>query len=240
MIRRLYKELTVLYPYLLAAVAIQAGGWYYTRRMELYIQLCLAFATIPLQLLIVHIASVLPFGVEFREGVCNRLLSAPISRRRIYWEKTLVLCGVLVLIACVVAWHLRQVCAVLLQVGVSEIERMKGTQEYFYAIYLLFVMGVLFVLFTGPLLSVLLKRAYAALWASAMATFVFYLILFCLNESINGYPKNKVRYEALLNLPSIEPIFHKIGLALPFAVYTIPWCAAAFLLARWRWKNLEV
>ena len=235
---RVRKDFRILAPYFVAALVVHFLAWGYAMNVTGGYWPLVLILNYMIQMIFITLIAVLPFGIEFDHNTWERLFSLPISRRRIWWEKTL-----LVTLLCII------LCGVYLfyfPVGyIAEFrnESQQMNRGDLASVYSLFFYLVLLPIFMGPSIALHCRQTHIAFWRTLIYSLGTLIVLFILLACIEELPYfRKVRefIEWIHDSFLVEPFYGRFGLYTPLIVCAVPWCILAYVLARRRFERMEV
>jgi hypothetical protein len=258
MIRRVLKDIREAWPYWVGMVVLSllpiAAGWRtfamkpdhggfaatLDRFREAWQGILPYFALI--HYLVFLLIAVSLFGAEFKRQTMARLLAQPVSRRRIWFEKSLAyLLTISAVLVC--EWRiygkLFRAIEPLYQLAVSEQDAPFGPWYPVTSWVLCFLAVAALALASGTLTSLFLRQTHTAFWAALVLPVLVFLVLMAgdalilnlvFGFAVSGWVQNWFYFRS--NLLSVDLCLFDMAAALWFViVYPLAWL---------KFKKLEV
>ena len=229
--QRLLKDFRALAPCFFLTLAVALGGWIYSRDDAAGDRARVMSFVFLIQFCTLSIMGVLPFGMEFDHGTWQRLLSLPIRRAQIWREKIGLLASMAAVVYAVDA-------AYFISIFPAPAQNTPAFSAPIGFMYLLsvFLYFSILTLFFGPCTSLYSRHSHIAFWRSMLYSLgtlcALFFLMFLL--SVSEFAQRAVR--SILNFFFTQAEAEIFVLML----YTVPWCALAYVLAWRRFKHMEV
>lgn len=185
--------------------------------------------------------AVIPFGREFGYGTWNRLLSMPITRKRIWWEKIWVLSFSITTIWIVDLYYIHDIYQTAFKHNVNWIYE-RANPIIIYQTSLLYCTLLAFTF--GISMSLHSRQTFVAFWRTfilvlgTLALFMF--SAFFINEDYSKIKLLKKLYDNIYDSRILVQLYKRFNLEGIVLLFAVPWCGIAGYSAYRLYKNLEV